>query len=417
MMFRLTLPALMVIAVFTSFCEKVFTAEESTAEILQGSMIWAKSAPPDRQNYVLFRKTFNLPSQPQQALLHIFADSRYVLWINGRYVERGPCRFDPKRPEYDTLDVASYLQKGKNVIAVLGHRYFDDTIKTEPQVHPHARAANPPWTSTAGYCGRIMKHAPGLTILLELTNEQGHKTRLSTGPDWLTKAKTGFGPSPWIWGSIPDRIDARSTPRGWTLPQFDDSTWEKAVRVDGSQWGRMHARSIPLLRETEINSLTVLEKPIASKANDAKWIWHREKNYPRQKSPRWSAPEGERFFRLTFDLPQGVTEVIVHATADNEFDCFFNGHKIGENHGTIHSWTNMARMDATKLTQAGRNTLAFRAINGPYGEASDPAGLLVVVDWKAGDKSGRIVSDGKWKSTAKKIEGWEQRNFDDSEWQ
>jgi hypothetical protein len=28
---------------------------------------------------------------------------RYMLWINGRYVERGPCRFVPAHPEYDTL--------------------------------------------------------------------------------------------------------------------------------------------------------------------------------------------------------------------------------------------------------------------------------------------------------------------------
>lgn len=102
-------------------------------------------------------------------------------------------------------------------------------------------------------------HAPGLTATLEMTNANDRKTRLLTGEDWLANTKHCFGPSPWNWGGIPDRIDARLESGDWTLPGFDDSGWEKAVRVDGEQWGRMHARGIPLLRETEITSLTLLE--------------------------------------------------------------------------------------------------------------------------------------------------------------
>jgi alpha-L-rhamnosidase len=238
---------------------KSFPADNLVGELLQSSMIWAGSAPSDRQNYVAFRKTFDIASPPQRASLHIFADSRYILWINGRYVDRGPCRFDPKRPEYDTLDVRTFLREGKNVIAVLGHRYYDEEIRTGPQQHPHARKADPPWTSSEGHCGRIMKHAPGLTAMLEMTNANGRKMRLLTGVDWLANTKHRFRPSPWNWGGIPDRIDARLESGDWTLPGFDDSAWEKAVRVDGGQWGRMHARGIPLLRETEIKSLTLLE--------------------------------------------------------------------------------------------------------------------------------------------------------------
>jgi hypothetical protein len=197
---------------------KSFPAANPVGELLQESMIWAESAPPDRQNYVVFRKTFDLASPPQQALLHTFADSRYILWINGRYVNRGPCRFDPKRPEYDTLDVKSFLREGKNVIAVLGYRYYDDRIHTKPQQHPHAQKADPPWTSSEGHCGRIMKHASGLTAMLEMTNDNGRKTRLSMGENWLASTEHRFGSSPWNWGGIPDRIDARLESSDWTLP-------------------------------------------------------------------------------------------------------------------------------------------------------------------------------------------------------
>ena len=55
--------------------------------------------------YVVFRKSCELPDTGSPARLQVFADSRYLLWINGRYVLRGPCRFNPKRPEYDVVDV------------------------------------------------------------------------------------------------------------------------------------------------------------------------------------------------------------------------------------------------------------------------------------------------------------------------
>ncbi len=66
-----------------------------------------------------FRKGITLSEIPESAKLHIFADARYMLWINGTYVAQGPNRFDPKRPEYDTLHVRDYLNQGANTIAVL----------------------------------------------------------------------------------------------------------------------------------------------------------------------------------------------------------------------------------------------------------------------------------------------------------
>lgn len=88
-------------------------------------MVWVASVPTGRQAYVVFRKTFALAETPVAATLRIFADSRYILWINGHYVGRGPCRFDPKRPEYDVLDVTLHLQAGRNAVAVLVHHYHD----------------------------------------------------------------------------------------------------------------------------------------------------------------------------------------------------------------------------------------------------------------------------------------------------
>src|ERR1019366_2247979 len=119
-------------------------AEPDAGVQLQKAFVWSPSAPPGKQAYVTFRKDFSLAALPDKAVLSLFADSRYILWINGQYVLRGPCRFDPKRPEYDSLDVHSYLRSGSNAIVVLVHHY--------------AGGAN----------SKVMAHDPGLTVALEL---------------------------------------------------------------------------------------------------------------------------------------------------------------------------------------------------------------------------------------------------------
>jgi hypothetical protein len=227
----------------------VFADEAQQAAALRDSFIWAPSAQTGTQVYAIFRKTFNLMEQPKSASLRLFADSRYILWVNGQYVNRGPCRFDPKGPEYDTFDVARLLQSGPNVVAVVVHHYHDGK----------------PQESGDGLCGRIMRHAPGLTASLELSDSTGARA-IDTDRTWRVSTQHRFGPAPASWTSIPDRIDARRDAGDWTAVAFDDSTWQKAVPIDGKQWGPLRARRIPLLRETEVGSLRVIQRQNAPAA-------------------------------------------------------------------------------------------------------------------------------------------------------
>jgi len=66
----------------------------------------------------LFRKTFELIQAPASAPARITADSRYLLYVNGQEVFRGPIRSQPRRMFYDWFDLAPYLRPGKHVIAV-----------------------------------------------------------------------------------------------------------------------------------------------------------------------------------------------------------------------------------------------------------------------------------------------------------
>ena len=222
----------------------VLAADETQqAGALQGSMIWSPSAPTGKQVYAVFRKSFELKQQPQSAVMQLFADSRFMLWINGKYVNRGPCRFDPIRPEYDTLDVTQFLRPGKNALAAAVHHYHDGKTQDNGD----------------SFCGRIMRHAPGLAVSLDISDAGGKQT-IRTDASWCVGIQNRFGPSPVSWTSIPDNVDARRDTGDWTTVAFDDSTWEKAVAVDGKQWGQLRARRIPLLRETEVQPLRLVQR-------------------------------------------------------------------------------------------------------------------------------------------------------------
>jgi hypothetical protein len=226
-------------------CLLVASSAAAVDGALQDSFVWSPSAPTGKQVYAVFRKTLELKEKPKTATLRLFADSRYILWINGKYVNRGPCRFDPKGPEYDTLDVARFLQAGPNILAIVVHSFHDGADSS----------------NVALFCGRIMRHAPGLTAMLEANG----KPIVGTDPTWRVSTQNRFGPSPGTWSSIIDHVDARRDSGDWAAAKFDDSAWEKAVPIDGRQWGPLRARHIPLLRETEVRPLRVVQRQMGSK--------------------------------------------------------------------------------------------------------------------------------------------------------
>ena len=66
-----------------------------------------------------FRKTFGLREQPSRFIIHVSADNRYVLFVNGKEVGRGPARSSLYNWNFETYDISSFLKAGNNVIAAL----------------------------------------------------------------------------------------------------------------------------------------------------------------------------------------------------------------------------------------------------------------------------------------------------------
>ncbi len=81
---------------------------------MQASFIWANSEDAGRNAYCLFRRQFTLTASPIAAELHIFADCRYRLHVNGQWVANGPIRCQTLFPEYDSIDLLPWLHAGAN---------------------------------------------------------------------------------------------------------------------------------------------------------------------------------------------------------------------------------------------------------------------------------------------------------------
>ncbi len=66
-----------------------------------------------------FRKSINLNIKPTSFSIHISADNRYKLFVNGTLISLGPARGDTYYWNYETVDLAPYLKAGKNTASAL----------------------------------------------------------------------------------------------------------------------------------------------------------------------------------------------------------------------------------------------------------------------------------------------------------
>jgi len=74
--------------------------------------------PPLREPLTLhFRKSFQVPEKSAHFLVHVSADNRFILYLNGQRVGDGPARGDIAHWRYETLDLAPFLVPGTNSLA------------------------------------------------------------------------------------------------------------------------------------------------------------------------------------------------------------------------------------------------------------------------------------------------------------
>ena len=78
---------------------------------------------PDHSNsdygVYLFRKEISINTKPDKFIIHVSADNRYKLYINGIYICNGPARSHLYKWNFESIDISSYLHSGKNIISAI----------------------------------------------------------------------------------------------------------------------------------------------------------------------------------------------------------------------------------------------------------------------------------------------------------
>ncbi len=194
--------------------------------IHQAPVVWVNSTGEGRYKMVAFRNDLNLEQLPAKAEINIFADSRYHLHVNGHMVNFGPVRFYPENPFYDTYNIAPYLKKGDNVIAVKVLTNGMNTYQLPKSIGGFA--------------------AWGAVNNKDISTPGRWKCKIINGLDTLSP-KMSFA-----LGAI-EIYDARKDSQNWDKPGIDLSCWKTPVKIKNQDnWAVMKPRIIPHLTQDEI---------------------------------------------------------------------------------------------------------------------------------------------------------------------
>ena len=146
-------------------------------------------------------------------MLHISADTRYRLLVNGIPASFGPCKSYPTRWYYDSVDIASFLRPGVNILAVRVLRLSPEN----PAATSIMRTSKP---------GMILHCSAGAGISID--SDGGWKARRDESVQLVPNSEWDFrlGP-PFV--SLWERADGRLAAQHWLDADFDDTEWTNAV--------------------------------------------------------------------------------------------------------------------------------------------------------------------------------------------
>ena len=162
------------------------------------------SSPGRTQGVYEFRRELQLAASPQHFLVHISADNRFVLHVNGKYVAEGPARGDLFHWRFETVDLAPWLHAGSNVLAA--------------EVWNFADAA--PVAQMSDRTGFLMQ------------GDGEAESSVNTGKDWRVRLEPGrgalghAGAYGYYAAGPAEKMDARLLDTDWDQTQTSATGWE-----------------------------------------------------------------------------------------------------------------------------------------------------------------------------------------------
>jgi alpha-L-rhamnosidase len=161
-----------------------------------------------------FRRSFRLSAVPATFVVHVSADARYKLFVNGKLVGLGPARSDLAHWNFDSYDLAPYLQQGDNLVASLV------------------------WNQ--GEWNGLAQHSFRTAFILQCDSGGA----INTDERWKVMKDEAYSPvvfkpsdprlywQYYVAGAL-DSLQASAYPWGWEGLSFSDADWD-AARVLGN---------------------------------------------------------------------------------------------------------------------------------------------------------------------------------------
>ena len=208
---------------------------------------WIAPVDAPRDSFAVFhaRRSFVLETVPTRFIVHVSADNRYRLYVNGVQISSGPQRSDVAHWRYETVDIAPRLHAGRNVIAALIWNWG---------------AAKP-----------VAQHSHRTGFLLQ-GDGPVEAALVNTGPSWKVLIDPAYAPivitsadmGNYYAAAPGDSINGARYPWGWESARYVDDAWTAPAIVgdvrrhamppgdygEVSGW-QLSPRSIPAMEERE----------------------------------------------------------------------------------------------------------------------------------------------------------------------
>jgi alpha-L-rhamnosidase len=177
------------------------------------------TAPAKEYGVYHFRRTFDLPAKPETFIIHVSADNRYKLYVNGAEAVQGPARGDLEHWRFESLDIAEFLVEGKNALAAVV------------------------WNG--GEYAPVAQISLQTAFILQGNGQAG--AIVNTGPDWKVTQNEAYVPEmesrralrTYLVVGPGDIVDGEKYPWGWEQIDYQDTNWLKPrILLIGQTFGR-----------------------------------------------------------------------------------------------------------------------------------------------------------------------------------
>lgn len=192
-----------------------------------------------------FKRNFSLDSIPEQFIINITADNYYTLYVNGQKVCFGPQLGDIRHWRFETLDLAPFLNDGKNSVAVevinWGYRRFygKQSVHTALTINGFSEVAAIVDTDLGKNSWKVSKNEAWYPNIVK----------------WRSGKRDIIGG---FYANNPtDSIIGRRHPWGWEQTGYIDEKWADAIFLEqtdlnhnsnGFAW-LLEPRNLPLLKQ------------------------------------------------------------------------------------------------------------------------------------------------------------------------